>query len=396
MAIGTPLHPRTAPLCKSHDWRQWSGYLAADSYDDFVQPEYAAIRHAAALIDVSPLYKYRVRGADAVGFVNRVFTHDLAAVEVNSAIYTPWCDSDGKVRQEGTVFRLADDVFQINAAEPALRWLHQNARGYAVEITDRSTDTAALSLQGPRSRDVLLEAAGAGVKELKFFHITHGEIAGAPVTISRTGYTGDLGFEIWPAASDAVRVWDALMKGGAPHNITPCGLKAMDLARVEAGFVLINVDYISAESALVESDKASPFELGLGWAVKLDKPHFIGRSALAAEKATGTARMVVGLEIGWEPLERLYAQVGRMPDLPLIPCREPVPVYSESGGQIGRATSRVWSTLLKKYIALATVERRFASPGTHVDMEVTVQYERQRAPATVVKPRFYRPERMRA
>ncbi len=396
MATGTPFHTRTAALCKSHDWRQWSGYLVAGSYDDFVQPEYAAIRHSAALIDVSPLYKYRVTGSDSPAFMDRLFTHRVGTLEANRAVYTPWCDSAGKVRQDGTVFRLDDGSFQINAAEPALGWFQANATGFSVEIHDRSLDVAVLSLQGPRARDVLRDASSANIDSLRFFRLTTGEIAGAPVTISRTGYTGDLGYEIWIDHGDAISVFDALLEAGVPHHLTPCGLKAMDVARVEAGFVLIGVDYISAENALVEDDQMSPYELGLGWAVKLDKPSFVGRTALAEEDRVGSRRRVIGLEIDWAPLEALYLPEGLMPELPLVPAREPVPLYASRGGrQIGRATTRVWSSLLKRFLAIATVEAPHAQPGMTVQMEVTVRYTRQRVSAKVVQLPFFRPDRMR-
>jgi aminomethyltransferase len=399
MPTGTPFHPRTEPLCHSHAWRHWSGYVVATSYNDFVQPEYAAIRHAAALIDVSPLYKYRIEGPDAEALIDRVITHDAAAMEPGRIVYTPWCDPDGAVRQEGTVFRLGERAFMLCSAEPTFAWLQLNARCLAVTVTDRSTELAGLSLQGPASRTILAGVAGgAAVESLAFFHWCEGEIAGVPVTVSRTGYTGDLGYEVWAPADRALAVWDALVEGGRPRHLTPCGLAAMDVARVEAGFVLLNVDYVSSEVALVPSHRMSPYELGLGWAVKLGKARrSVGHDALVAEKARGPRRRVVGLEIDWQPLEELHLAAGLMPDLPLLPCREPVPVYAPGGGpQIGRVTTRVWSQLLKKYIGLATVEAAHATPGSRVDMEVTVDFTRRRAPARVVKTPFFRPERMRA
>ncbi len=372
----------------------------AGSYSEFVQPEYSAIRHAAALIDVSPLYKYRLRGPDAGRVLDHVVTHAVSGMHPDQAIYTPWCDADGKVRQEGTIFRLGQEEFQLNAAEPAYAWLQANAAGYRVQITDCTDEIAALSLQGPHSREILRQASDADMDGLRFFRHTRAVLGGTHVLISRTGYTGDLGYEIWLDASAAVPVWDALMAAGEPYRITPCGLLAMDIARLETGFILINVDYASSESARIESEKVSPYELGLGWAVKLDKGRFIGHEALAAEKAgkaPGTRWRLVGLEIDWEPLERLYQRVGLMPDLPQLACRETVPVYRHADGpQIGRATTRVWSTLLKKYIALATIEARYAEPGTEVAMEVTVHHRRQRAPARIVRPPFYRPERMKS
>lgn len=395
MAAGTPFHPRTAPLNKQLNWRQWSGYLAAGVYDDFVQPEYNAIRNKAALIDVSPLYKHRVAGPGATTLIQRVFTRDIHKCDVLQAIYTPWCDSAGKVMQEGTVFRVAEDVYQVNAAEPVMRWLQLNAAGLDVQITDRSAQVAALALQGPTSRDVLTACFEGEVETLGFFRIVEGSIAGIPVAVSRTGYTGDLGYELWLPAEHALTVWDTLMRDGAPWGITPCGILAMDVARVEAGFVLISVDYIGAEHALIPEHAVSPYELGMGWAVKLDKGPFVGRAALAAERESGSARRVVGLRIDWEPLERAYGRADLMPDLPLTACREPVPVYAD-GHHIGRVTTRCWSTLLKKYIGIATIPARYAEPGTEVQMEVTVNFRRERAPARITELAHFRPDRLRS
>ena len=396
MPAGTAFHPRTSELCHSNDWRQWSGFMVASTYNDFSQPEYAAIRHAAALIDVSPLYKYRVSGPDASVLTNRVFTQDTAKMAVGRVVYTPWCDADGKVRQEGTVFRLGEDLYQVCAAEQAIGWLHRNAVGLDVTIRDRSDDLATLAVQGPNSRDVLRAVSSAPVDDLKFFRFANGEIAGVPVMVSRTGYTGDLGFEVWIPEAQALDVWDALLEGGEAHHLTPCGLAAMDIARIEAGFVLIGVDYVSAEVARLPHHKVSPYELGLGWAVNLDKgTNFVGRSSLVLAKQNANRR-VVGIEIDWQTLEFIYAQAGIMPDLPLTPCREPVPVYTGHDKQIGRVTTRVWSTLLKKYIGLATVDAAFAAPETEVRMEVTVDFARKTSPARIVKLPFFRPDRMRA
>ena len=395
MAIGTPFHSRTAPLNKSLNWRQWSGYFAAGCYDDFVQPEYAAIRNKAAMIDVSPLYKYRVEGNDASVLVQRVFTRDISKCDVMQAIYTPWCDSGGKVLQEGTVFRLREQTYQVNAAEPALRWLRVNAAGLDVTVTDRSAEVAALALQGPTSRHILEACFDGDIGELPFFRIAEGAISAARVTISRTGYTGDLGYEIWLAAADAPLVWDALVQAGRPWGITPCGILAMDAARVEAGFILIDVDYIGVERAVIPEHAFTPYELGLGWAVKLDKGSFVGREALVAERERGSARRLVGLQVEWEPLERIHAADNLMPDLPLLPCREPVPVYS-GGRQVGRVTTRCWSTLLKKYVGLAIVDAAFAAPGSRVEMEITVNFKRRQVPGSVVELPHFRPPRLRA
>lgn len=396
MATGTPFHARTEPLCKSYAWRQWSGYLAVGSYDDFVQPEYAAIRNSAALIDISPLYKYEIRGRDAVALTDRIVTQHVEPMRVGQVSYTPWLDGSGKVRQDGTVFRLGDHTVKLCAAEPAFDWIKRNAVGYDVQIADRSDALAALSLQGPHSRAILADLCGSRIGELPFFRCTEAAIAGVPVTISRTGYTGDLGYEVWIPSARALEVWDGLIAAGEPWQITPCGLAAMDIARVEAGFILIGVDYVSAETAHIDSDKVSPYEIGLGWTVKLDKGNFVGRRALRAEQAAGgPSRRLVGLEIDWQPLEDAYLAAALMPELPTDVCREPVPVYSSEGLQIGRVTSRVWSKLLKRYLALATVDAGEAELGNNVEMEITVHYQRRRVTATVVRPAFFRPSRLR-
>lgn len=394
MASGTPFHSRTAPLNKQHNWRQWSGYLAAGAYDDFVQPEYNAIRNKAALIDVSPLYKHRVSGTDATALIQRVFTRDIHRCDVQQAVYTPWCDADGKVMQEGTVFRHAEDDYQVNAAEPLMRWLQLNGAGLDVEIVDYSESVAALALQGPTSRDVLAACFDGEVRELGFFRMARGNIEGVPTTVSRTGYTGDLGYELWMPADRALEVWDAVIRAGASWGVTPCGILAMDVARVEAGFVLLNVDYIGAEYALIPEHAVSPYELGMGWAVKLDKGPFVGRRVLAAERERGSPRRIVGLQIDWEPLEEIYNRAGLMPDLPLLACREPVPLYAD-GRYVGRVTTRCWSTLLKKYVGIATVEARYADPGIDVEMEVTVNFRRDRVAARISDLAHFRPDRLR-
>ena len=329
-------------------------------------------------------------------------THDAAGMAPGRVIYTPWCDGDGHVRQEGTVFRFDDDRFMVTAAEPAYRWIRELGARSDARLVDRSAALAALSLQGPSSRAILAAVAEAPegatrVSDLRFFRHTAARVAGVDVTVSRTGYTGDLGYEIWVPASSAIAVWDALMEGGRELQITPCGLAAMDISRVEAGFVLIGVDYVGADRALLEEHKMTPYELGLGWAVKLDAGPFVGRDALVAARRRGPRRRVVGLQADWEPIEDAYLAADLMPDLPMTPCREPVPVYSAGDvRQVGRVTTRVWSKLLKRYIAIATVDAALAEPGEEVAMEVTVNFARRRVPARVVKLPFFRPERARS
>ena len=389
----TPFHSRTAPLSEGQSWRRGAGHVVASSYELLHDREYAAIRNSAALIDVSPLFKYLIGGRDATRFLDRVVTRHVAKARVGQVLYTPWCDSAGKVIDDGTISRLDEQRYRMTSADPNLRWLHQNALGLAVTIEDVSDSTAALSLQGPLSRDILA-AAGCDVGGLRYVHLTDGRLGGVPVTVSRTGYTGDLGFEIWMPAEHAVTVWDALMAAGSAFGVVPAGILALDVARVEAGLLLIEVDYVSSHHALIEDQKSSPWELNLGWTVKLDKGPFVGRAALAAERARGPAWQFVGLEIDWESLERLYAERGLPPKLPTMAWRVSVPLYAGSR-QVGYATSGCWSPILKRYIALGHVESAHAAPGSELKMEVTVEHRRKRADARVVKTPFFDPPRKR-
>ena len=391
----TPFHPRTAPLCLGQNWRRWSGHLTASSYDLVHDREYHAIRNAAALLDVSPLYKYLVSGPDAARLLDRVVTRNVTRMSPGQVAYTTWCDSAGKVIDDGTIARLREQAFRMTAADPGFRWLHENAVGMRVTIDDVSDATAALALQGPGSRAILERLINADLASLRYFGITTASAGEAAIEISRTGYTGDLGYELWLDANDALPVWDALMEIGADHGIVPAGMLALDLARIEAGLMLADVDYVSAHKALIDSQTSSPFELGLGWTVDLAKDHFVGRDALAAERARGVAWRFVGISVEWESLERLYAEVGLPPRLPTAAWRTSVPIYVD-GSQAGYATSGCWSPLLKQYIALAHIPAMHASPGTRVEMEITVEHKRKRAAARIVPTPFFNPQRKKA
>jgi aminomethyltransferase len=391
----TPFHPRTAALMEAQAWRRWAGYVVASSYELSHEREYHAVRSAAALFDVSPLYKYLIRGRDAARLLDRIVTRDVQKCKVGQVLYTPWCDARGKVIDDGTVSRLDEKTFRMTAADPSIRWLHLNASGLEVTIEDISERTAALSLQGPNARAILELAGGQELSGLKYFRLTAGKIRGVPVTISRTGYTGDLGFEVWIDAARALAVWDALIEVGTGYGITPAGMLALDLARNEAGLLLIEVDYISAHHALIDAQTSTPFELSLGWTVAFDKERYNGRDALLAEHQRGPAWRFVGIEVDWDSLERLYAEVGLPPRLPTTAWRASVPLYV-GGLQVGYATSGCWSPLLKRYIALAHLAGPYGEPGTAVEMEVTVEHHRKRAAATVRPLPFFNPARKRA
>jgi aminomethyltransferase len=395
MPIGTAVHERTFALAESLNYREWSGYYAVSAYEAHHEHEYNAIRNASALIDVSPLFKYIVSGRDAAKLVDRVITRDALKLAVGQVYYTPWCDEWGKVIDDGTVTRVADNTFRWTAADPSLRWFRQNAMGLDVTVEDISEHVAALALQGPTSGRLLAAVADADIRNLKYFRMTRGTIRGVPVDISRTGYTGDLGYEIWMPWDRAVDVWDALMSGGRAFDIQPAGMLALDVARVEAGLLLIDVDFNSSKKALIESQKYTPYEMGLGRLVQLDKRPFVGRAPLVDEQRRGPARQIVGLEISWPAIEKLYDDIGMPPQVAATASRVAVPVY-KSGRQVGRATTTTWSPVLKKLIALATISAPHFAEGTQLEFEVTVEAVRHRVPAVVVKTPFFNPPRKTA
>ena len=333
----------------------------------------------------------------AMRLLNRVVTRDLARCAVGQIFYTPWCDTRGKVIDDGLVARLDKDIFRLTSAEPNLRWLTDNARGLEATVEDESERLAALALQGPASRRILGQVAepAAALEGLGPFRLLQGSLGGIPATITRTGYTGDLGYEIWLEAGRAVEAWDLLLEVGGAYGLLPAGLLALDLARVEAGLILIDVDYVPAPRALTPSQASSPYELNLGWAVDLDGAPFNGWRALREEKRRGSAWQLVGLEVEWEALERLYAAEGLPPQLAAEAWRGSAPIY-DGRRQVGYATSGAWSPLLKRILALAHLEAGHAQPGTRLAMELTVEHRRRKAAARVVKLPFLDAGRRRA
>ena len=388
----TPFHERTSKLSLPQNWRRWAGHIVVGSYDLHVEREYWAIRDAVAMIDVSPLMKYMIEGPDAARLLDKLVPRDIGKMAVGQVGYTGWCDDEGKLLDDGTISRLGDNTFRLTSAEPSLRWLSMNAVGLDVTVTEVTEKMGALSLQGPKSRTVLNKVCGKSLDKLKYFRVMENTLAGRKVTISRTGYTGDLGFEIWMDVADALPVWDALMEAGRDYGIVPCGILAMDMARVEAGLFMIDVDYTAANHAWIEGQKSSPLEMGLDWAVHLDKPaYFVGRRALEREQAAGSAWKLMGFEVDWAGMEPLFAKVGLPPQIPAMAVRGSLPVMHE-GKQVGYASTSTWSPVLKTYIALVHLQRPYYEPGTKLSMEVTVEHKRLHAPGKVVKLPFYEPE----
>ena len=395
MPIGTAFHERTLPLCQSLNYREWSGYYTVSVYEVHHEHEYNAIRNACALIDITPLYKYLITGKDATRLVNRVITRDINRVKVGQVIYCCWCDEDGKVIDDGTISRLEENLYRWTAADPSLRWFRQNGLNMSVEIEDISEKVAALALQGPTSAKLLKAVADADIANLRYFRVTHGTIAGVPVDISRTGYTGDLGYEIWIPWSEGVKVWDALTEKGKQFDLHAAGMLALDVARVEAGLLLIEVDYVSSKKALIPSQKYSPYELGFAKMVHLEKQNFIGKRALERHAKNGVPRQLAGLVVDWTDVEQLYERYGLTPAAPAQASRVAVPVYSGEK-QVGKATTTTWSPTLKKMIALASLEKESAEPGKPLQMEITIEAMRLKANVKVTTLPFFNPPRKTA
>ena len=391
----TPFFERTSKLNEAQEWRNWSGYLAATKYELTHDNEYFAIRTKAALLDITPLYKYRIQGIDAESFLDRLVTRNIRICKIGQVMYTPWCDQQGKQIDDGTVHRLAKEDFRLTSAEPNLEWLLLNAEGMDVDITDKSKEIAALALQGPNSRAILNALASDRLDSLKYFWLMETRLDGIPVTISRTGYTGDLGYEIWIQPEDALDVWDLLIEQGEVFGITPAGLHALDMARIEAGLILLDVDYVSSRQAVVNLRKSSPFELGLEWAVKLKKNDFIGKQALEIEHSQINEWEFVGIEIEWNELEEHYRSLDLPPGLPRLAWRTSTPIYKRNN-QVGYATSGTWSPILKRYIALAHIKSEYAKLGTQLKFELNVEHYRKLTSAVVVKTPFFDPERKRS
>jgi aminomethyltransferase len=398
MPLHTPLHIRTSALNEGYDWQDWSGFLSANMYELDHIHEYNAVRIAAALFDISPLYKYYVRGRDAQALLDRMVTRDLSKLRNGQVMYTAWCDDDGKIIDDGTVARLGDDFFRVTAAIPSLAWLQDVGFRLDADIQDVTEQMAGLSLQGPTSRGVLARVADLDVSELAYFRIAEAKIAGNPAWISRTGYTGDLGYEIFVRPSDAVATWDALMEAGSAFALRPAGNVALDMLRIEAGLLLLDADFHSAKQTFFEVQRTTPFELGLDWMVKLSKGYFIGRDALRREKQRGPAWTTVGIEIDLLALERVYARFSMPLHLPYTSWNDEIPIYADADKRrhVGRATSGTWSPILKKYVAICRLRPDLAAPGARVFFEATVEGERFAVPATVVKLPFFDPPRKRA
>jgi aminomethyltransferase len=393
MPIPSPFHDRTSKLCSSYKWTDWAGYYAVCSYNLPNDSEYYAIRHCAGLIDISPLFKYQITGPDAAAFLCRIMARNIKNTRIGQASYSCWCDDFGKIIDDGTVFRLDEDYFRVHSAEPMRAWFEQFRGDFNVALKDISATIAAVAIQGPTSRDILKQIFDIDLDALAYFGVTAAKLNKQDVYISRSGYTGDLGYEIWVENTAALPLWDALMSAGKPFLLQPAGLDVLDITRIEAGLILNGVEFHNAEHCLIEARKSTPFELGLGWTIDLQREPFSGQRALKTERANGAQYALVGLELDWDEQEALYAAHGLPVQISTGAWRGAVPVYDHAGSrQIGRATSGTWSPIIKKNLALASVKIPYAQPGAKLKIEYTVEYRREKVAAKVVPMPFYNPE----
>ena len=379
MPIATPFFPRTLELNSNRDWKDWAGYFAANSYNVVNDFEYYAFRHSAGLVDITPLFKYKVTGKDACLLLSRLIVKDISRLKMNQVTYCCWCDDRGMVIDDGTVMRFGENEYFVTAADPSFSWFSRFIKNMDVQIEDITDSYCGLALQGPTSRDILKQICDADLDNLKFFWSTNAKGDGFEFKISRTGYTGDLGYELWTENKNALKLFDAVWRAGQDYNIRISGIAAMDIARIEAGLIMNGVDYHSSLQALIPAQMSTPFELGLGWTVNLEREPFMGQKALKNEKNNGSRWSTVGIDINWPDLEELYNRHGLPPHTGTGAWRHSVPIYRnhQASKQIGYATSGTWSPVLKKNIAIATVEVEYANPGTEVNFEVTVEHQRK-------------------
>lgn len=359
--------------------------------------EYFAFRNSAGLLDITPLFKYRVEGPDAAAFLARIMVRDISKLKVGRVTYCCWCTDDGKVVDDGTVMRRGENHFFVTSADPCYSWFSRFTRGYDVTLEDISEKVGGLALQGPTSWDVLKQISDADMDNLKFFGTTSAKVEDFKIDISRTGYTGDLGYELWVENKNALKLYDILMEEGKPYNIRPAGLDALDVTRVEAGLILKDVDYYNALHAFIDDRKSSPYEISLGWTVKLDREPFNGQVALQSEKEKGSQWAIVGLDLDWPEIEAIYESYGLPPEIGSHAWRDSIPIYTDKSKeiQIGYATSGTWSPILKKNIALATIQKKYDRIGSKVQIEFTVEHKRHTVTAKISKTQFFNPDRKR-
>ena len=388
----TPFHPRLSELNTQGLYTHWQGHLSALRYTHAPKHEYFAVRNAVGVFDTSPLFKYRITGPDAERFLAGVLTRDVRSCRPGQAHYTIWCDDRGFVMEDGVVFRHAEDDFLLTAARPNLGWLQDLVGRLRVRLEDVSDAYGILAVQGPRSRTVLSELAPE-VEQLGFFDHTAVKIGSAPVTLSRTGYTGDLGFEVTVEADQAVEVLDAILEAGLPHSLRPFGEEALMMLRIEAGLPLIDVEWKNSRIAFSDAERVTPKELGMGWmlrGVRDGDRAFIGRNAIRRELVDQASRWAtVGIVVDWADWDRLHREAGLL----TVKDEHPLPyesmLYDGQGEQVGYATSLMYSPVLQRHVGIARLRPSLATAGTPLRLETSLLHHNTTvAAATTALPHF--------
>ena len=399
MIRATPFHPRLSELNTEGLYTHWQGSLSALRYSSSPKHEYFAVRNSVGVFDTSPLYKYRIEGPDAERLLAGIMVRDIRACRPGRAFYTVWCDDRGFVMEDGVVFRHTDNEFLFTAARPNLGWLEEHRGRLRVDLEDVTDELGILAVQGPRSRAVVAQLAPEA-EGLGYFQHTPAKIGAAPVTVSRTGYTGDLGYEITVGADDAVDVLDAVLEAGADHGLRLFGEEALMMLRIEAGLPLIDIEWHNSRTAWTDEDRVTPTELGLGWMLRKvddDTRPFVGRGAILRELAEGTSRWAsVGIVVDWQHWKTLHQEAGLLPSKNEHPLPYESMLYDDAGHQVGYATSFMYSPVLQRHIGLARVRPSYADPGSRIHLELALNHANHRVVAETAALPLFNPPRKTA
>jgi len=378
VALPTPFHARTSACNELNLWHRWRDYSVPDAYFS-VALEYTALRNAAAVFDLSPMSKHWISGPDAEAFLNRLITRDVKKIAPGKVAYCLWCDEDGQLIDDGTLFHIRSGEYLLCSQERQMDWLQRAAVGFAVTLSEKTHDWAALAVQGPVSYTILAACGYPDIARLKPFELAELDFNGVPLMLARTGFTGDLGYELFIAREAALALWDHLFAHGQAHGLKPMGTHALDIARIEAGFIQAGVDFLPADHAIRHGRAVTPIELDLGWQVDLAKPFFNGRAVLAKQKRHPTSRQLLRLKVSGNKIAKdAY-------------------LYNEQREKLGTVTSAVWSPMLKQSIALALVEREKAAKAQQIIAEIyyqkELQWSRVNVPCERVTGAFFDPSR---
>ncbi len=379
--LESPFHSRVAAANELNQWEDWAGYTTPCAYTIY-ELEYFACRNATAVFDLTPMVKYKITGRDSLAYLNRLVTRNLTRLRVGRVMYCCWCNDDGQVLDDGTVFRLGEETFRLCSQERHLDWLRWSALGFDVTVEEETHDVAALAVQGPTSCSTLKRMGLDGVEELKPFDLKTYPFEGTELLVSRTGFTGDLGYELWIDPDNAEILWDRLFEAGEEFNIMPMGADALGIARIEAGFIQAGVEFVPAEQGVRVGRTRSPYEIGLGWLVHLKKEHFNGKRALMEEKKNGSRYRHIRLDVGGNK------------------AAEHSFIFNKKGEEVGTVTSAAWVPTAKKNVAFASLKTPWGEPGDELFAEIyyirELKWTRVMEPCTVIEDAIFDPERRHA